>query len=412
MLATTLFSNMPVYAYNSETPIVNNIIINNNKCNCNADDKEFKLNHIVVNTEEELKRALVNASGDETIVINRDMNISDDLIINESIKLNLNGHTIKFNGGGSVLVGSVKPKVITETVYKPGYFTTKTVYEQVCVPAHYETKIDCEKVWEPGHYKTEVVNEKVWVPGHYETINSQRKKGHYESRNGQCVWVPEEPTCCCELNKKWVEGYYKTEPKEKQVWVEGCYKTVKKEKQVWVPSELKTEPREKQVWVEGHYVTAEKTVYIGKDDIIVYIENGKIIGSDGANGVAERYQKDGSEGNRALIMRSGTLNLRNMIFYGGNGGNGKDGNWSIGRSGGNGASGVCAVWVKSGKRFVADNCAFYGGHGGLGGKKDNTGWTSIFCSSGLDGTDACGLWYDITDVQLISCHNENEKGHR
>lgn len=241
---------------------------------------------IIVGSARTLYDAAKSAVGGECIVLRNDIDISADIFINESMELDLNGHTIRFLNHSSILVGSVESKV------------------------EYEKK---------------------YIYGHYEDINGERK------------------------------------------------------------------------WVSGRYVTESKRVDVPKD-ITVRIANGTIIGKDGADGKSAKWVKSGHDGSPALIMRSGKLKLKDIVAYGGDGGNGKDGSWEIGRSAGNGGDGASAIRINRAEKFVADNCTFYGGKGGISGKKDNTGWTSIFCFSGRDGYDARGLLYyswEVKDVQII-----------
>ncbi len=204
-----------------------------------------------------------------------------------------------------------------------------------------------------------------YSPGHWEKNPTRYKvieKGHYEEKK-----FPGHFECGAYGSNRWIDEHVE---------------------KTWVPEKKEKLPDEYQ-WVDGHNYKVTETVYV-QHDIDVLIKNGYIYGKNGKNGKYSRYNKDGENGSHAIVIEGGSLTLKDVFVKGGNGGNGKDGDTTIGRSGGNGGNGGDAVYVHRKKEFAAINSKLKGGIGGLGGIKDHTGWTSIFCSEGETGKDGLG----------------------
>lgn len=200
--------------------------------------------------------------------------------------------------------------------------------------------------YNPGHWEKKPTRYKIIEEGHYE---EKKIPGHFECGDFGNYWVNER------IEKNWI-------PEKKEA----------------LPDEYQ--------WVDGHNYKVNEIVYVS-NDIDVLIKNGYIYGKNGRNGFYNRYYKDGLDGSHAIVIKSGTLTLKNVFVKGGNGGNGRDGDTVIGRSGGDGGNGGDAVHLYGGEVYTADNTCLKGGKGGKGGKKNHTGWTSIFCREGLQGND-------------------------
>lgn len=215
-----------------------------------------------------------------------------------------------------------------------------------------------------GSVSSHTVEKTKYEPGHWEKKPTRYKiieKGHYEEKKipGRFVSSP--------YGNRWVDEHIE---------------------KIWIPEKKEALPDEYH-WVDGHNYKVNETVY-ERNDIDVLIKNGSIYGKNGKNGKYNRYYKDGEDGSHAIVMVSGSLILKNAFVKGGNGGNGQNGDTTIGRSGGNGGNGGNAIHIYGKKEITTNGSRIEGGIGGIGGKKDHTGWTSIFCSEGNDGKDGSG----------------------
>lgn len=278
--------------------------------------KQVKIKTATVDTFEELQKAIKDENI-EKIVLNSDIEATRDLKIERSVRLDLNGHAIKFLQKGKIIVGGIY---------------------------YYERNV--EKI-EPAHWRQK--------PAQYRTV----QEAHYEY--------------------KFIPGHY-----ENNTWVSDHTATV------WVPKKEEKLPTDYEWVKERRYNVTETERVYKKVDVV--IENGVIFGYNGKNASKAFYNllgKDGDSGCNGIYMLSGDLTLNDLRVYGGNGGNGLNGDAIVGRSGGNGGNGASAVYVSSGNILRANrNCRFVGGDGGKGGNKMSSDWFSFFFTDGSNGKNA------------------------